>query len=83
MVAHMKTTVDIADTLLQAAKERAHAEHRTLKQLIEDGLRRVLAEEEPKKAFKLKHHAFKGEGLQAGIREGDWETIRDIIYGLR
>lgn len=40
---HMKTTVDIPDELLIAAKKRAAEERLTLKVLIERGLRRQLA----------------------------------------
>jgi len=80
----MKTTVEIADSLLESAKRRAAEEHRTMKELLEEGLRRVLADEEPRKPFKLRHvPPVQGEGLQPGIREGDWETIRDISYGLK
>ena len=83
MVTHMKTTVDINDHLLESAKRRAHEEKRTLKDLMEEGLRRVLNEDRGKKAFKLrKVPPFTGEMLPEA-REGGWETIRDIIYGLR
>jgi len=80
----MKTTVEIADSLLESAKRRAAEDHRTMKELLEEGLRRVLADEEPRKPFKLRQvPPVQGEGLQPGIREGDWETIRDISYGLK
>ncbi|MCP9489483.1 MAG: hypothetical protein MSC31_06360 [Solirubrobacteraceae bacterium MAG38_C4-C5] len=41
----MKTTIDIANGLLAQARARAQAEETTLRALIEDGLRRVLAED--------------------------------------
>lgn len=82
MGAHMKTTIDIADALLEAAKKRAHDEKRTLRDLVEEGLRHVLTEK-PRKPFKMrKIEPLHGE-LVPGIRYGDWETIRDIIYGLK
>jgi hypothetical protein len=40
---HMKTTVDLPDALLIAAKKKAAEERVTLKVLIERGLRRQLA----------------------------------------
>ncbi|MDE3074005.1 MAG: DUF2191 domain-containing protein [Chloroflexota bacterium] len=79
----MKTTIDIATPLLESAKRKAREEHRSLKDLVEEGLRRILADEPPELPFKLKHHPFAGHGLQPGIREGDWETVRDVIYGLK
>jgi len=82
MVTHMKTTIDIADHLLIEAKRRARDENRTLRELVEEGLRRVLSENQGK-PFRLKKHPFKGgKGLQPGMREGDWEQLRDMIYGF-
>ena len=82
MVSHMKTTIDIADDLLERAKRQAQRENRTLKEVVEEALRRQLAAATPKKSFKYRPHTFKGKGLQPGIAEGDWEKIRDLIYGL-
>ncbi len=46
MLICMRTTLDIADGLVEAAKRRAAAEHRTLTSLIEEGLRSVLARDQ-------------------------------------
>ncbi len=82
MGTHIKTTIDIADALLEAAKKRARDENCTLRQLVEDGLRKVL-EETPKTPFRMREiEPLHGE-LQPGITYGDWETLRDIIYGLK
>ena len=83
MVAHMKTTIDISDALFRQAKLQAHAQGRTLRELVEEGLRQVLAEKPQKRIFRLEDRSFKGRGLQPGIREGDWDTIHDLAYGLR
>ena len=83
MVTHMKTTIDIADALLAEAKRRAREENRTLRDLVEEGLRHVLAEDRTKRPFRLRDGSFKGgKGLQPGMREGDWEQVRDMIYGF-
>ena len=82
MVSHMKTTIDIADDLLERAKKLAHREKKTLKEVVEEALRRQLMDSTPKKKFKYRPHTVKGKGLQPGIGEGDWEKIRDLIYGL-
>ena len=78
----MKTTIDIADELLERAKRQAQRENKTLKEVVEEALRRQLAASTPKKSFKYRPHTSKGKGLQPGIAEGDWEKIRDLIYGL-
>lgn len=80
MGSHMKTTIDIARNLLEGARSRARKEHRTLRELVEEALRRHLGRGESPKAFKLTRHAFKGKGLREGLEEGDWERVRDLIY---
>ena len=39
----MKTTVDINDSLLEEVRRQANTEKTTVKALIEEGLRRILA----------------------------------------
>ena len=80
MVTHMKTTIDIADPLLAEAKSVAAKEGTTLRELVEQGLRQVLATRRQPGTFKLRDASVRGNGLQPGIREGDWEQIRDLIY---
>jgi hypothetical protein len=77
----MKTTVDIADDLLEEAKAVAIAERTTLRALVEEGLRRVLSgRKKPADRFVLRDAGVKGRGPARGIHEGDWEEIRDRIY---
>jgi Arc/MetJ family transcription regulator len=78
----MKTTIDIADDLLKRAKQRAAREGKTLRQVVEEALRRQLATEPEARSFKYQPHNFRGKGLQQGIVEGDWEQLRDLIYRL-
>jgi Arc/MetJ family transcription regulator len=80
MVTHMKTTIDIADPLLTEAKRVAAAEGITLRQLVEDGLRRILAERSPQERFCLRDASVGGQGVQPGLEEGDWSRIRGKIY---
>ena len=81
----MKTTVEIAPALLARAKRVAAQRHTTLRALIEAGLRHVLAREPTtKKApYRLPDARVNGEGVQPGIREGDWEELRRLIYDGR
>ncbi len=81
MGTHMKTTIDIADSLLLQAKGIAKSEGITLRELVETGLRATLHQRGAKtKPFVLRDASFKGEGLQPGIREGDWKQIREMAY---
>lgn len=46
MVVCMRATINLPDSLAEAAKERARAEGRTFTSLVEEGLRSVLARNE-------------------------------------
>ncbi len=81
MGTHMKTTVEIEEALLRAAKAQARREGRTLRSVIEEGLQTVLQDRRRKRArFRLRMVTVGGKGLRPGLREGDWAQIRDIIY---
>lgn len=73
----MKTTLDLPDSLLQEAKARARAERTTLRRLVEDGLRQVLAaKQHPARPFHLRD----GSQHLGGLRIESWSEIRKIIY---
>jgi hypothetical protein len=76
----MKTTVEIADSLLEEAKRVASNEEITLRELMEEGLPLALADRKQRRKFNLRRASFKGKGLQAGITIGSWERIRDLVY---
>ncbi len=77
----MKTTIDIADSLLESAKAAAQREGTTLRSLVEEGLRVVLGRHRTKAArFRLRDASFKGRGLQPGVEPGDWDSIVRATY---
>ena len=76
----MKTTVEIADALLAEARKLAARERRTVRALMEEGLRRVLKERGQRGRFRLRKVTFRGKGLQADVGEGSWQRIRELIY---
>jgi len=80
MGTHMKTTIDIADSILARAKALAVRERRTLRQLVEEGLQLVLRSRRQSERFRLRRASFRGEGLAADLREGSWDSIRDRAY---
>lgn len=80
MVSHMKTTIQIPESLFNEARKLANEEQTTLKALMEEGLRRIIAEHRRRGSFKLKSATFKGNGLQANMEGATWERIRDISY---
>ena len=78
----MKTTIEIADDLLVRAKREARREGKTLRDVVEDALRRRLASSARGGGFRLRKHPFKGKGRQPAVAEGHCETVRDLIYRL-
>jgi hypothetical protein len=64
----MKTTLDIADPLLDQVRKIAARDGETLRSLVEQGLRKVVAERSAKgKPFKLRDGSFKGNGLRPEV----------------
>lgn len=76
----MKTTIEIPDALLDEARRLAARQGTTLRALIEQGLRRIIAERKRASVFRLRKATFKGEGLQPHVASASWERIRDIAY---
>jgi hypothetical protein len=76
----MKTTLDISDPLLRDARKIAAREGTTLRALVEQGLRRVVAEKKRRPAFRLRKVTFRGRGLRPELRDAGWEKIRELIY---
>ena len=76
----MKTTVELADSLLEEAKRAAAARGTTLRALIAAGLRSVLEEEGREASFRLRDLSVHGEGLTPEFADGGWQRIRDAIY---
>ncbi len=76
----MKTTVEIPDSLLEAARKLASREGTTVRALVEEGLRRIVAERKRARVFRLRKATFKGDGLQPHVAGAPWERIRDMAY---
>lgn len=75
----MKTTVEISDPLLARARKVAARRGTTVRALIEEGLRRVVAQDRAPGRFALRDRSFGSGGLRPEA-EGGWERIRDLAY---
>ena len=81
MASRMKTTIQIPDPLLREAQRVAKQQGRTLRQLVEIGLRYVITEERRKvRSFRLKDAGVGGRGLREGLRGEDWSRILELAY---
>jgi len=72
----VKTTIEIADSLLAQARQLAASRSTTLQQIVEEGLRNLI-EAEPEQPFKLRDGSF---GAQGVLGKKTWAEIRDEIY---
>jgi hypothetical protein len=80
MASHMKTTIQIPDSLFQEARRLAQRENTTLKALVEQGLRRTVADRKARGGFRLRKATFKGKGMQRGLAAASWDQIRELSY---
>ncbi len=76
----MKTTVEISDAVLTAARELARREKTTVKALMERGLRNELAKAECEADFRLRRTSFGGKGLRKDNPDARWDRLRELAY---
>jgi len=76
----MKTTLEISDPLLKEARKIATRENTTLRALVEQGLRHVVAEKGRRAKFRLRDGSVAGHGLHPDLEGKGWAAIRDLIY---
>lgn len=79
----VKTTVDISDALLARARKHARKTNRTVRALIEEGLRRVLGEEGDRTRYRLPDRSVGRAGEPNPLERMSWGELRDEIYGGR
>lgn len=82
-MAVMKTTVELPDELLLEVQRLARDERTSMKSLMEEGLRAVIARHRRTEQFRLRDASAGGQGLQPQFREANWEQLRAAAYGDR
>ncbi|MES2229271.1 MAG: type II toxin-antitoxin system VapB family antitoxin [Pseudomonadota bacterium] len=77
----MKTTLEIQDPLLEQVRKIAARDGETLRSLVEQGLRKVVAERTAKaKPFKLRDGSVGTPGVQSEYETLSWEEKRALMY---
>ena len=77
---NMKTTIDIHDELLTRAKRYARKTGRSLRAVVEDGLRRTLSAADTHHRYVLPDHSVGQPGERDPLEAYSWQDLREIIY---
>lgn len=76
----MKTTVDIHDVLFERAKRHARERGKTLRQVIEAGLRAVLDEPPSKYKYDWPDLSVGEPGAPYPLDAWTWQDLSELIY---
>jgi hypothetical protein len=80
----MKTTVEISDALFTRAKRYAQRTRKSMRAVIEEGLRRVLESEAGAPArYRLPDRSVGTVGAPDPLETLTWPALRDEVYGGR
>ena len=77
----MKTTLDIHDELLTRAKPHAKETRRSLRAVVEDGLRLALASASARGGYELSDLRAGDPGAADPLELYSWPELREMIYG--
>jgi len=80
IIAHMKTTIDIADDLFLRSKQVSREKGVTLRELLSEGLEYALQKRSGAPVTCVKAVTFKGKGLAPEFRQASWGELRDAAY---
>lgn len=78
----MRTTIELNNELLRAAKRRAVEEQRTLREIVEAALRTYLGRSTSHGGYRLQWRPERGR-LQPGVRLEDRDALWDVMEGRR
>jgi hypothetical protein len=77
----VKTTLEIQDSLLERARRHAKRVGRPLRAIVEEGLRRVLAEGSVRRGYALPDASVGDPGAADPLESLSWQDLRTEIYG--
>lgn len=77
----MKTTIEIQDALFEQAKRYARRSRRSLRAIIEEGLRRVLTDSQPAAGYEVPDASVGDPDGIDPLEAMSWQDLRAEIYG--
>jgi hypothetical protein len=83
MLLHMRTSIDIPDSLMRRAKSLARARGTTLRELLIDGLRSVVDRGAGSPRHRMTDRSFGEGGLVDGLSWSESERMDELVYGDR
>jgi len=79
MLICMRTTINLPDELYRHVRVKAALEDRTVTSVLEEALRKLLADERPRTSYRVR--ALSGAPVPAGVRIDDNAALRDLMDG--
>lgn len=79
----MKITVEVSDAILDRARRVAKRRGRTVRSLVEEGLRLVLENEGRARPYRMPDRRVGNPGDVNPLASMSWEDLRAEIYGER
>jgi hypothetical protein len=79
MMRTVRTTVNIDDRLLKRAKVLATRSGRSLSDVVDDGLRLLLASAAPARRQSVELPVYGGSGLRPGVELEDKTALLDLL----
>lgn len=79
----VKTTVEISDRLLAQARRHAKRTGRSMRALVEEGLRLVLRAEQQRPSYRMPDRSVGEENAANPLEALSWQDLREEIYGGR
>jgi len=76
----MKTTIDVADHIMDRSRQLVRAEKSTFRDLVEEGLLLVIDRRTQSKKVSVTPVTVKGKGLSEEFRNLPWSQIRQAAY---
>jgi len=76
----MKTTIDIADNIMDRTREVARAEKTTFRDLVEEGLLLIIDRRTHATKTEIRPVTVNGKGLSEAFRNAPWSQIRQAAY---
>ena len=79
----MKITVEVSDAILERARRVAQHRGRSVRSLVEEGLRLVLETAEPARPYRMEDRRVGVKGGPNPLESMSWQDLRAEIYGGR